>query len=152
MRALRGVGAGRGLAVAVAALGLAAAAPARAEAGAYTVYVYNVRSNSGWIRTGFTHDLYASEAACRSSVTKRVNENRRSGRDNEAFAVVYTNARPGAGRLGAFVAARSYIMYIPGQGYGRWAGRGTAGDGTAVCDGGAGPPAPADRRREVVSA
>jgi hypothetical protein len=126
------------LLVAVAALGIGGAVPATAEAGGYTVYIYNTRTNYGWVRTGFTHDLYTSQQACRNSIVRRVNENKRYRTDFEAFAVVYQNSRPPAGLLQSFVSAYSYIMYIPGRGYIASINTRASGDDTAVCQGGPG--------------
>ncbi|MEZ6091436.1 MAG: hypothetical protein R3C05_26145 [Pirellulaceae bacterium] len=92
---------------------LAQTAFSAANAGGWTVYIKHTCQNTGWIRTGFAHDLYTDEATCRRSVSDRVNENRRYGTDNEHFAIVYHNSSPPSGALRNFV--RGYIAYSQGR-------------------------------------
>ncbi|MFO0879604.1 MAG: hypothetical protein U0840_19845 [Gemmataceae bacterium] len=96
-------------------LGATSLLPARAEAGGYTVYIYNMNSRYGWIRSGWSHDVYTSYQACRSSITSRVNDNKRWRNDWEAFAIVYQSSRPPTGLLRNY--SWGIIVYIPGQGY-----------------------------------
>ncbi|MFO0959404.1 MAG: hypothetical protein U0800_18545 [Isosphaeraceae bacterium] len=115
LRGVLGGVVGKSMLFAVATIAVAGAMPSKAEAARFTVYIYNTRTNYGWIRTGFTHDLYTSEAACRNSIVNRVNENRRYRTDFEAFAVVYQSSPPPFGLLQGGI--RAYIMYFPGRGY-----------------------------------
>jgi hypothetical protein len=121
-------------------IGLGGGLPTQAKAGGYTVYIYNTRTNYGWVRTGFTHDLYQpTYQRCYSSIVSRVNENRRYRTDWEAFAIVYQNAYPPAGLLRSYV--RAWVVYIPGRGYVASTGERGASD-TAVCRAGAAGEAP----------
>ena len=111
---------GRFLWLAAAAVGIGMVGPSTAEAAGWTVYVYNVRSNSGWIRTGTASyggytDLYTTAGNCRNAISKRVADNRRSGYDNEAFAIVYQSSYPPSGQLQSYI--QGTIVYIPGRGY-----------------------------------
>lgn len=117
----------------VAVVGLASLSPSSAQASGYTVYIYNTRTNSGWMRTGFTQDLYTTYSRCRTSIVNRVNENKRYRTDYEAFAIVYQTSSPPWGLLRSYVSA--IVVYVPGRGY-------LASDekrdssGTAICKGG----------------
>jgi hypothetical protein len=83
----------------VAFVGVASAMPVSAQAAGYTVYIYNMRRNDGWTRTGVDKDLYTNYSACNASIQSRIKENRRNRTDFEAFAIVYTTCRPGWGKL-----------------------------------------------------
>lgn len=94
--------------------------PAKATAGNYTVYIYNVRGNSGWFRAGTDTysgitEVYTSYSNCKNAIVKRVNDNRRYGYDNEAFAIVFQSSRPPEGALRSYISGT--IVYIPGRGY-----------------------------------
>ncbi len=85
---------------------------AQASAGGWTVYIQNACRNDGWVRTGFTHDNFTTEANCIRSVNARRLENQKAGFDNESFAIVYHTSPPPSGKLTSFV--RGYIAH-PGR-------------------------------------
>ena len=82
----------------------------------YTVYIYNVNNNAGWIRSGTAGEVFTTRQACINAIAKRVADGQRWGLDREAFAVVKTGVRPGPGQLNAKNAPGGYKgdwRYIP---------------------------------------
>jgi hypothetical protein len=74
-------------------------AASQAFAGGYTVYAHNlnwgdISDGQNWERSGFEHDTYKSFNACWNSVVDRLLENWQFGTNNEAFMIVWTDARP----------------------------------------------------------
>lgn len=85
-------------ALVLAALGFGSASEAKAQ---YTVYIWNMNRNDGWVRSGVAGTIYTTKQACLNNINARVAENKRFRTNWEAFAVVKTGRRPNPGYLNA---------------------------------------------------
>jgi ABC-type sugar transport system substrate-binding protein len=74
-------------ALALAAVGFGTAAEAKAQ---YTVYIWNLNRNDGWVRSGVAGTVFTTKQACLNNINTSVAQNKRFRTDWEAFAVVRT--------------------------------------------------------------